>query len=27
VDLHDAVSQLKTVPESLYEEAKVLFKR
>jgi 6-phosphofructokinase 1 len=27
VDLHDAVAQLKTVPESLYHEAKVLFKR
>jgi 6-phosphofructokinase 1 len=27
VDLHDAISQLKTVPVALYEEAKVLFKR
>jgi ATP-dependent phosphofructokinase / diphosphate-dependent phosphofructokinase len=27
VDLHDAVSQLKTVPISMYEEAKILFKR
>lgn len=27
VDLHDAISQLKTVPVHFYEEAKILFKR